>query len=64
MEFVDEGDGSSASRISNLIVHGSFGLLSFALITTEAPDNEPPDDVAFDAAEVSLCRKNPLRRML
>eukprot|EP00956_Cyclotella_meneghiniana_P036353 scaffold124473_cov54-Cyclotella_meneghiniana.AAC.1 len=50
VEFVDEGDGSSASRPPNLIVDGSFGL-SFSLITTEAPDNEPPDDVAFDAAE-------------
>ena len=52
VEFVNEGDGSSASRPSNLIVNGSVDL-SLVLITTEAPDNDCPYDVAFDAAEVS-----------
>eukprot|EP00956_Cyclotella_meneghiniana_P020732 scaffold36991_cov79-Cyclotella_meneghiniana.AAC.8 len=45
-----QGDGSSASRPSNLIVNGSVDL-SLVLITTEAPDNDCPYDVAFDAAE-------------
>eukprot|EP00956_Cyclotella_meneghiniana_P021343 scaffold38778_cov41-Cyclotella_meneghiniana.AAC.2 len=63
VEFVDEDDGSSASRPSNLIVHGSFDLLSFALITTEAPDNEPPDDVAFDAAKTPASDTLPKPRV-
>ena len=56
VEFDDDADGSSASGPSNLIFDGSVSL-SFVSTTTEAPDNGTPGDVAFDAAEVSLCRK-------
>ena len=52
-EFVDEGDDSSACGVTNLQADGSFGL-SFARITTEEADNDPPDDAAFDAEEVSF----------
>ena len=56
-EFEDEGDDSSACGVTDLQADGSFGL-SFAPITTEPADNDPPDDAAFDAAEVSFCVKN------
>ena len=56
-EFEDEGNDSSASGTSDLMADGSFGL-SFATPTTEVADNDPHDDAAFDAAEVSFHQKN------
>jgi hypothetical protein len=55
-EFVDEGDDSSASGITDLQADGSFGL-SFPPITTEQTDNDLPDASASDTAEVSFCTK-------
>ena len=56
-EFEDEGNNSSASGTSDLMADGSFGL-SFAAPTTQVADNDPHDDAAFDAAEVSFHQKN------
>ena len=55
--FEDEGDDSSASGTSDLLADGSIGL-SFVAPTTEVTDNNPHDDAAFDAAEVSFHQKN------
>ena len=52
-EFDDEGDDSSASRITDLQADGSFGL-SFAQTTTEQTDNDLPDASASDTAEVTF----------
>ena len=56
-EFEDEGDDSSASGTSDLMADGSVGL-SFSAPTTEVADNDPHDDAAFDAAEVSFHQKD------
>ena len=62
-EIEDEGDNSSASRTSDLMADGSFGL-SFVTPTTEVADNDPHDAAAFDAAEVSFHQKIPLSHVL
>ena len=49
--------------MSDLMADGSFGL-SFVTPTTEVADNDPHDDAAFDAAEVSFHQKIPLSHVL